>query len=134
MITAVDTSVLLDVFLDDPAFADASEAALATALSQGAVVVCDAVLAETRAVFGNSDLFSGALEALGIEYAPSSRKAAELAGGTWQEYRARGGKRDRIVADFLIGAHAAEDAERLLTRDRGFYRSYFQSLTVWAPG
>jgi len=45
-------------------------------------------------------------------------------------YRKAGGKRERVLADFLIGAHALHEANRLLTRDRGFYRKYFSGLKV----
>lgn len=39
-------------------------------------------------------------------------------------------RRQHVVADFLIGAHAAEDADELLTLDGDFHRSYFDGLEV----
>jgi len=51
----------------------------------------------------------------------------------WKRHRASGGKRERVIADFLIGAHAASQCERLLTRDRGYYKRYFAGLTVVDP-
>ena len=56
-----------------------------------------------------------------------------MASTYWRSYRAKGGKRTRVIADFLIGAHAVSQARRLLTRDRGFYRTYFQSLPLMDP-
>lgn len=38
-----------------------------------------------------------------------------------------------MITDLLIGVHTMSRAERLLTRDRGFYRSAFQSLVILEP-
>jgi len=59
--------------------------------------------------------------------------SARRAAAAWGEYRRRGGPRSRIVSDFLVGAHALEQADRLLTRDRGFYRTAFEDLTILDP-
>ena len=37
------------------------------------------------------------------------------------------------MADFLIGAHAQTQADRLVARDRGFLRDYFSSLELLDP-
>lgn len=47
---------------------------------------------------------------------------------------ARAGEPTAVIADFLIAAYAETHAERLLTRDRGFYRSCFPSLRLIEPG
>jgi len=62
-----------------------------------------------------------------------SMESALEAARSWHTYQRRGGGRDRIAADFLIGGHAASQAERLLTRDLGFYRKYFKGVAVVSP-
>lgn len=133
MITAVDTSVLLDVFFDDPQFGQASADALRRCLREGALQVCPVVWAEVRAAFEDDEAFGRTLTTLGVTYAEFSADAAALSGVIWQSYRRAGGKRERIMADFMIGAHALKHCDRLLSRDAGFYRNYFSELTVVAP-
>jgi predicted nucleic acid-binding protein len=73
------------------------------------------------------------LDAMALEFAAMDREASLEAGRAWRAYRQRGGQRTRIMSDFLIGAHAQGNEERLLTRDRGFYAEYFQGLSVLDP-
>ena len=130
MITAVDTSVVIDIFGADPRFGATSANALRICLNDGTVVANEVVWAETRSAFGGDAEFTRAMQALGISFVATSQESATLAGRSWQSYRAAGGTRQRVIADFLIGSHARLQCDRLLTRDRGYFRKYFASLVV----
>ena len=41
--------------------------------------------------------------------------------------------RERVVADFLVGAHAMLQCDALITRDAGFFRDFFKGLKVIQP-
>lgn len=131
MRTVLDSSVILDVVTDDRVWADASEAALVEAMQLGALVINECVLAEiTPALEGEVTAF---LDEWKIVYEPTSREAAMLAGRMYAQYLSRGGAQKRVLPDFLIGAHAMENGGRLLARDRGYYRDYFDGLRVIGP-
>lgn len=133
MITAVDTNVLLDLLLPDKEFVDRSTSALEEAEAAGSLTICDIVYAELCVHFPKQRLCDGFLEETGIRVEALNRSAGFLASRAWRAYRSRGGTRKRILADFLIGAHAQLQASRLLSRDRGFYREGFPSLVLMDP-
>lgn len=133
MITAVDSNVLLDVFGADPTFGPASREALRRCRAEGALIASDVVWAEVAAAFPSPGGAGEAMERLGVAFSALDAGAAALAGTAWRSYRRGGGERLRVIADFLVGAHAERQAERLLTRDRGFYRSYFAELRILDP-
>jgi predicted nucleic acid-binding protein len=132
---AVDSSVLLDVLTGDLKFGAASREALRHAYDTGSLVACDIVWGEVRAHFQEDEVFRDTLATLGVVFEPLRQEAAELAGRLWRSYRhaTRRRDRDRLVADFLIGAHAQLQAEALLSRDRGFFHGHFEELRLLDP-
>lgn len=132
MITAVDTNILLDVFLPDKKFASGSSELLKLAYDEGALVICDIVYAELVPQFEKRSMLDSTLSTISVSLSSIDKDVAFLAGERWKVYRKSGGKRKRIITDFLIGAHAMIKAERFLTRDRGFYKSYFPDLRIFS--
>ena len=96
-------------------------------------MICDIVYAELCVHFETRRDCDAFLQDNEVCVQSLVREAHFLASRVWRKYRAQGGKRDRILADFLIGAHAKVQAGRLLSRDRGFYRSLFPTLSLLDP-
>jgi predicted nucleic acid-binding protein len=132
MISALDSSVILDVLTNNSQFTEKSESLLRRAMTEGKLVICACVLAEIAPAFTDEKALRTFLSDWQIEYIPSSLDCAILAGINFARYLSRGDRTGRIVADFLIGAHALHHADRLIARDRGFLRDYFSKLKVLA--
>jgi hypothetical protein len=132
MRTALDSSVILDLVVDDPKWADAAEASLKEAFAAGQLVIGEAVLAEITPAFSTGDL-DRFLSDWKIQFLPSTRESAKTAGEMYGRYLRRSRSTKRVLPDFLIGAHALHHTGRLLARDRGYYRDYFSGLEVIEP-
>lgn len=154
MITSVDTNVLLDVLTPGSAHSDESDAALASAVGEGAVVISELVYAELSSYFPTKQALDVFLSETGIRLERSSPDVLHEAGRAWRGYTQRrpaslgcpacgatqnvrcercGTRirpRQHVLPDFMIGAHAVARSDRLLTRDRGYYATYFPDLTL----
>ncbi len=133
MTSAVDTSVLIDVLARDPTFSTSSRYALRQSSREGALIVCPVVVAELRAAYREDAQVRRLLLDLEIHVVDMDTQDGLDAGKIHRSYLHAGGGRSRVVADFLIGAHARNHATRLIARDRGFFRDHFGDLEVWYP-
>lgn len=131
--TLVDSSVLLDVLIDDPAWASWSAAALAAAADDGELMINPIIYAEISTGFERIEDLDDAVPASEVTREPLPWEAGFLAGKAFLAHRRRGGRRLSPLPDFYIGAHAAVRRYRLLTRDAARYRTYFPSVEVVAP-
>ena len=132
MKTAVDSSVLFDIVKGAPG-ASAAQAALEATLAQGSACVCAVVVAELGRYFVSEQDLRDFLADCQIDHDPLNMESALDAARIMRDYARNKGPRARVAPDFLIGAHAAKQADALLTTDAGFFRQYFEGLTVMTP-
>ena len=132
--TLVDSNVLLDLVTDGQTWADWSQAQLERAAADGPIIINQVIYAEISTRYPSVEAVDSLLRDLNIDVATIPRAALFLAGKAYLRYRAGGGIRTGVLADFFIGAHAAVDRLRLLTRDTRRYRSYFPTVHLITPG
>ncbi len=129
----VDTNVLLDVFTDDPKWADWSQHQLEAASLSDRLAVNGVIYAELSTRYARIEDLDAALESAGVTLVEIPREGLFLADKAFLVYRKGGGTRTGVLPDFFIGAHAAAANVPLLTRDPRRYRTYFPTAELIAP-
>jgi predicted nucleic acid-binding protein len=121
----VDTNVILDVIGADPQFGELSRRTLEEVAEEGALVINPVIFAEVGAFIDSIEELDVLLPEGLFRRDPIPWEAAFLAGRAFSSCRRAGGGRSRMLADFMIGAHAAVGGFGLISRDRGYTR-YFR--------
>ena len=132
MKSAVDSSLLFDI-VKGARGAAAAQTALETALAHGSLCVCAVMVAELGRYFAQEQDLRDFLAACQIGHDPLTMDAALEAARIMRSYARDKEPKERVAPDFLIGAHAIQQADALLTIDAGFFRHYFEGLDVISP-
>jgi predicted nucleic acid-binding protein len=133
MKTIPDSNVLFDIILRDATWCEWASQKFLACKAEDQLVVNTIVFAEVGGHFTSQKESLEAFQSMGSVLEEIPWDAAYLAGRAYRAYRRSGGSRDRLLPDFLIGAHAATKGYRILTRDQARYRTYFPDVEVIAP-
>lgn len=114
MIWAIDTNVLLDILIPNAAYAERSLKALIDLSPDDQLIISPVVFAELASQFPSTEDMERFLSDTRIQLVALSRNALLEAAKTWKAY-------------------AKFHADKLVTRDRGFYRAYLRDLHLMTP-
>jgi predicted nucleic acid-binding protein len=129
----VDSNIILDVFLDDPNWADWSESKLAKYSSITKLFINSVVYSEVSIGFKRIEDLEIGLNRGGFEMLEIPKEALFLAGKAFIKYRKNRGTKRSPLPDFYIGAQAAILDLDLITRDESRYRTYFPTVNLISP-
>lgn len=129
----VDTNILVDVFENDPDWADWSIRQLQAQSKVHRLVINPIIYAELSLTFAAVESLDSVLGAMELRMLDIPKPALFLAGKAFVQYRRSGGVKNNVLGDFFIGAHAAVSGMPILTRDTRRYRTYFPTVTLVSP-
>jgi len=129
----VDSNVILDVFLDDPKWADWSESRLEECFDSATLFINSIIYSEISIGFTSIETLETAVVKAGFQMLEIPKEALFLAGKAYLRYKRSQGAKTAPLPDFFIGAQAAVLQLSLLTRDVSRYRSYFPTVQLISP-
>ncbi len=129
----VDSNIILDVFLDDPKWADWSESTLERYSESSTLYINPIVYTEISIGFERIEDLEYAVISGGFKMLQISKEALFLAGKAFLTYRKNKGTKASPLPDFYIGAQAAILGLELITRDVARYRTYFPTIRLVNP-
>jgi predicted nucleic acid-binding protein len=129
----VDSNVILDIFLDDPNWAEWSELTLADYSIYTTLYINSIVYTEVSIGFEKIEELEAAIHKGGFQMLEIPKEALFLAGKAYLRYREGRGIKNSPLPGFYIGAQAAVLGLDLITRDVKRYRTYFPTVNLIRP-
>ena len=129
----VDSNIVLDVFLNDPKWADWSESKLDEYDQLGILYINSIIYSEISIGFKRIENLESAIAEAGLQMLEIPKEALFLAGKVYLKYKERKGTKRTLLPDFFIGAQAAVQNLGLITRDVSRYHSYFPTVKLITP-
>jgi len=130
----VDANVILDIFTNDPVWADWSEFVLKRYSATHTLYINNIIYAEISVGFERIEELEEAISKTEFKLLPIPKEALFIAGKAFLKYRKKyKGAKLSPLPDFFIGAHAAADNLILITRDTRRFKTYFPTVTLISP-
>ncbi len=129
----IDSCVLLDLFTDDPNWAEWSENVLEKYSQTNTLYINSIVYTEISIGFKKIEEVETAITELEIKVLEMPREALFLTGKVFLQYRKNHGTKTSPLPDFFIGAHTAVSKFDLITRDTSKYKTYFPQVKLIHP-
>lgn len=129
----VDSNVILDIFLNDPKWADWSESILEKYSESSTLYINPIIYTEISIGFDRIEDLEYAVINAGFKLLQISREALFLTGKAFLKYRKNKGTKSSPLPDFYIGAQAAVLGLELITRDAARYKTYFPNVKLVTP-
>ncbi len=129
----IDSCVLLDLFTDDPHWANWAEKTLSNYSLNNTLYINSIVYTEVSIGFNKIEEVESAIEQVGVKVLEIPREALFLAGKIFLDYRKNKGTKSSTLPDFFIGAHATISSFHVMTRDRAKFKTYYPALHLISP-
>lgn len=129
----LDSNVILDLFLDDPVWAQWSERKLFEFSRTSHLCINPIIYTEISIGFSKIEDIEKAVAQADFKILNIPKESLFLAGKVFLQYRKNKGTKIHPLPDFYIGAHAAIQNIPLITRDKSRYQTYFPTVKLIHP-
>ena len=132
-IVLVDSCVITDLGDPESEWYEWSASTLENLDESNALAINPVIYTECSIGYETIEEVETLFETLAFDYHEVPREALFLAGRAFVSYRRRKGVKTNVLPDFFIGAHAAVEGYKLVTRDKSRFANYFPSVELILP-